>query len=129
MGRLGFPGKAYLHVRVRSAKDQALAKAIDVANGYENVVSLSDQQLAVDKAWPSFVFDKIDAKRASLIIGMFVNGSLTEVESIVTRIKEADLLQKLVDYVMSCNDPQYRSRGLMLRQHGCSIKPSRSSIT
>ena len=69
--------------------------------GPDNVINLFQPQLALDEAWPGFTFEKIDAERASLILGMFTNGSLVdETNAVIKRIGDADLLRKLVDYVV-----------------------------
>jgi hypothetical protein len=74
-------GKTYLHARVRSARDQALADQLDLESSADNVINLFQPQLALDEAWPGFTFEKIDAERASLILGMFINGSATGARS------------------------------------------------
>ena len=76
--QLGVPGKTYLHARVRSARDQALADKLDLESSADNVINLFPPQLALDEAWPGFTFEKIDAERASLILGMFIDGSLID---------------------------------------------------
>jgi len=99
--QLGVPGKTYLHARVRSARDQALAEKLDLESSVDNVINLFPPQLALDEAWPGFTFEKIDAERASLIMGMFINGSLIEdADAVIARIEEAGLFRKLVDCVI-----------------------------
>ena len=99
--QLGVPGKTYLHARVRSARDQALADKLDLEGGPDNVINLFPPQLALDQAWPGFMFEKVDAERASLILGMFINGSLIDdTDAVIRRIANADLFLKLVDYVV-----------------------------
>ena len=99
--QLGVPGKTYLHARVRSARDQALADNLDLEGGPDNVINLFPPQLALDQAWPGFMFEKVDAERASLILGMFINGSLIDdTDAVIRRIANADLFLKLVDYVV-----------------------------
>src|ERR1700722_9236335 len=68
--QLGVPGKTYLHARIRSARDQALAEKLDMESGADNVVGLFAQQLALDEAWPDLTFEKVDVERASLHMGM-----------------------------------------------------------
>ena len=107
--QLGMPGKSYLHARVRSARDQALAAKLDLEAGVDNVVPLFGQQLALDEAWPNFTFEKIDEKRASVVIGMFIEGSLADdIDAVITRIEEADLCRKLIDYVIDQAGTEYR---------------------
>lgn len=72
----GAPGKTYLHARVRSARDQALAEELDLEEGPSNVVSFVEKQLALDEAWPKLSFEKVDDHRASLLVGMFIQGTL-----------------------------------------------------
>ena len=99
--QMGVPGKTYFHARIRSARDQALAGQLDLEVGPDNVIKLFQPQLALDEAWPGFTFEKIDAERASLILGMFINGSLTDdTDAVIARIADADLFRKLVDYVV-----------------------------
>ena len=102
------PGKSYLHARVRSARDQTLAAKLDLEAGVNKVVPLFGQRLALDEAWPNFTFEKIDEKRASVVIGMFIDGSLADnTEAVITRIEEA-LFRKIVDYVISQAGRAYR---------------------
>ena len=56
--QLGVPGKTYLHARVRSARDQALADKLDLEGGPDNVINLFPPQLALDEAWPGFTFER-----------------------------------------------------------------------
>jgi hypothetical protein len=106
--QMGVPGKTYLHARVRSARDQALAGQLDLEGGPDNVINLFPPQLALDEAWPGFTFEKIDAERASLILGMFINGSLIDnPDAVIARIEEANLFRKLVDSVIDQAGPQY----------------------
>jgi hypothetical protein len=107
--QFGVPGKSYLHVRIRSARNQTLAERLDHKHGVENVVNLFELHLVLDEAWPGFTFEKVDQERASLLVGMFVDGSLTnETHAVVARIKEADLLLKLVDYAIGRVGAEYR---------------------
>jgi hypothetical protein len=106
--QLGVPGKTYLHARVRSARNQVLADKLDLEGGPDNVINLFPPQLALDEAWPGFTFEKIDAERASLILGMFINGSLIDnPDAVIARIVDASLFRKLVDYVIDRADSQY----------------------
>jgi len=106
--QLGVPGKTYLHARVRSARDQALADKLDPEVGPDNVINLFPPQLALDEAWPGFTFEKIDADRASLILGMFINGSLIhDADAVIARIEEASLFRKLVDCVIDQAGPEH----------------------
>jgi hypothetical protein len=99
--QLGVPGKTYLHARMRSARDQALAEKLDMESGTVNVIGLFAQQLALDGAWPRITFEKVDVERASLHMGVFVDGSLTDdTEAVIARIEQAGLLRKLVDYAI-----------------------------
>jgi hypothetical protein len=74
--QLGAPGKAYLQIRVRSARDPALADKLDAEAGDNNVVNLIDKQLPLDAAWPGLTFEKLDGERASMVVGMFIAGSV-----------------------------------------------------
>ena len=106
--QLGAPGKAYLQIRVRSARDQALADKLDAEAGDNNVVNLLDKQLPLDAAWPGLTFEKLDSERASVVVGMFIAGSVpAEGGKVVARIKEADLFRKLVDYVIEAAGLQH----------------------
>ena len=98
--QLGVPGRTYFHARVRSVRDQALADKLDLQGGPGNIVNLFQPQFALDEAWPGFAFEKIDAERASLILGMFIDGSLIDdTDVVIKRIEDASLFRKLVDYV------------------------------
>lgn len=105
---MGVPGKTYLHARVRSARDQALADQLDLEVGPDNVINLFPPQLALDEAWPGFTFEKIDDERASLILGMFIDGSLIDdTDAVIKHIEDADLLRKLVDCVIDQAGPEH----------------------
>jgi len=106
--QLGVPGKTYLHARVRSAPDQALAEKLDLESSVDNVINLFQPQLALDEAWPGFTFEKINGERASLILGMFINGSLIDdTDAVIARIEEASLFRKLADCVIDQADPEH----------------------
>ena len=105
--RLGLPGKTYLSVRVRSAWDQGLAEQLD-GEGSKKVVSLFEQQIEIDQAWPKFTFEKVDSKRASLIVGLFIGASLNDdPAAVINRIEQGDLGRKLVDYVIQQAGPEH----------------------
>jgi hypothetical protein len=107
--QLGVPGKTYLHARMRSARDQTLAEKLDLESGADNVVDLFAQQLALDEVWPGFTFEKVDAERASLHMGMFIDASLTDdTDAVIARIEEAGLFRKLVEYVVERVGMEYR---------------------
>jgi hypothetical protein len=100
--QLGAPGRSYLYVSLRSARDQALAAELDQKAGGENVVHLSDQHLALADAWPAITFEKIDPTRASTLLGMFIAGSLPDkTHEVIGRIREGDLLRKLLDHAIA----------------------------
>ena len=122
--QLGVPGKTYLHARVRSARDQALADKLDLEGGPDNVINLFPPQLALDEAWPGFTFEKIDAERASLILGMFINGSLIDdTDAVIARIEEANLFRKLVDCVIDRAGPEHSIASRQARCH-VDVRPS-----
>jgi hypothetical protein len=76
--------------------------------GPDKVINLFPPQLALDEAWPGFSFEKVDAERASLILGMFIDGSLVDdTDAVITRIELADLFRKLVDYVVDRANSQF----------------------
>jgi hypothetical protein len=107
--QLGVPGKTYLHARMRSARDQALAVKLDLESGADNVIDLLAKQLALDEAWPAFAFEKANAERASLQIGMFISGSLIDdTDTVIARIEKAGLFRKLVKYVVERAGLEYR---------------------
>jgi hypothetical protein len=106
--QLGAPDTTYLQIRVRSARDLALADKLDTAVGDNNVVKLLDKQLPLDAAWPGLTFEKLDSGRASVVVGMFIAGSVpAEGDKVVARIKEADLFGKLVAYVIGAAGPEH----------------------
>jgi hypothetical protein len=47
--QLGVPGKTYLHARMRSARDQALAEKLDLESGADNVMGLFAPQTTTDR--------------------------------------------------------------------------------
>jgi len=106
---LGLPGKTYLSARVCSARNQELAEQLDAQNSAINVVGLFQQLLALDGAWPNFSFDKLDGQRASLGIGLFIQGSLVhQPVAVLSRLEKPDLVRKLVDYVIDQAGSEHR---------------------
>jgi hypothetical protein len=102
--RLGVPGTTYVHARLRSARDPALAAQLDA--GMSNVLSLSDQQLGLDAAWPALPFEKVDHGRASLAIGAFIRGSLiADTAAVIMQIGKADIFRQLIDYLIEHAGP------------------------
>ncbi|WP_428394414.1 hypothetical protein [Lichenicoccus sp.] len=102
----GAPGNTYLHARLRSARNQPLAKQLDLSTGTSNIIDLANEQLAMDEAWPSLPFDKMNDERASLVIGAFLRGSLLDDgAAVLARIEKGDLVPKLLDYAISHSTP------------------------
>ena len=74
------------------------------------VVPLFGQQLALDEAWPSFTFDKFDRKarqRRHRHVHRRLDWS-NETDAVISRIEEADLFRKLIDYVIDRAGLEYR---------------------
>ena len=106
---VGAAGKSYLHVKLRSARNQDLATKLDQKPGVKNVINLSEHQLTLDKAWPKLTFENIDGERASLTVGMFIDGSLDgDTHAVIARIKAANLFLKLVNYAIDSAGAEYR---------------------
>jgi hypothetical protein len=98
--RFGLPGTTYLHVRLRSARVVELAALLDSTKDQAKIFNICLHQLSLDGAWPSLSFEKVDAERASLAIGLFIHGSLTaDTATVITRIQQGDLFRKLIAYV------------------------------
>jgi hypothetical protein len=105
--KFGAPGKTYLHARVRSARDQGLAEELDLGKDPSNVVSFLEKQLGLDEAWPSFSFDKLNDHRASLLVGMFIEGTLpADASAIAGRIEQGDLFGKIVEFMIEQVGPE-----------------------
>jgi hypothetical protein len=106
---VGAAGKSYLHVRLRSARNPDLANKLDQKPGVKNVITLAEHQLTLDKAWPKFAFENVSADRASLTVGMFIDGSLdSDTHAVVARIKAGNLFLKLVNYAIDNAGAEYR---------------------
>jgi hypothetical protein len=100
--QFGLTGKTYLHVRLRSARNVKLASHLDLPKGTENIVDLFQQQVALNDAWPDLPFEKVDGERASLSVGMFIQGSLiTDTADVIARIQKGGLFQGLVAYTIA----------------------------
>ena len=109
---LGVTGTTYVHARIRSARCEILAGQLDAADGALNIVSLADQQLALDAAWPGFTFENVNGQRASLAVGMFVSESLKDnPTAVVARLAKGDLFVKVVDYAIERVPEQARIGG------------------
>jgi len=94
-----------------------LALSLHATNRLGEAEPLFRHALAIDEArlgtlgeaWPNFTFEKIDEKRASVVIGMFIDGSLADnIDAVIARIEEADLFRKLIDYVIDRAGLEYR---------------------
>jgi hypothetical protein len=106
---VGAAGKSYLHVKLRSARNPDLANKLDQKPGVKNVITLAEHQLTLDKAWPKFTFENIDGERASLTVGMFIDGSLDgDTHAVIARIKAGSLFLKLVNYAIDNAGAEYR---------------------
>jgi len=100
--QLGLPGKTYLHVRLRSARNPELAAQLDLASGPENVFNLFQPQITLDAAWPDLAFEKLDAGRASLSVGLFIRGSLSEnAAAVLARLRQGDVFRQLAAYAVA----------------------------
>jgi hypothetical protein len=107
--QFGLPGTTYLHARLRSAHNAKLAAQLDLAKGSANIVDLFQQQLALNDAWPNLPFEKVDGERASLLVGLFIEGSLiTSTAAVLARIQKGNLFQKLIDYAIGHAGPENR---------------------
>jgi hypothetical protein len=100
--QFGVPDQAYLNVLLRSARNEGLA----VQTPADNVVHLAQPQLELDAAWPSFTFERVSAERASLVIGLFIQGAVdTAIPDVLARIRNGDLFRKLVAHVITAAGP------------------------
>jgi hypothetical protein len=97
--QFGLPDKTYVRVRMRSARSPNLAAELDTATNAKNVVPLVQPQLTPGDAWPQLKFEKVDGERASLVVGLFIQGSVaTDPAVVLARIRKGDLFEKLVAY-------------------------------
>jgi hypothetical protein len=104
--QFGLPDKAYLNVFMRSARNESLAAELDLKKSADNVVHLAQPQFALDAAWPSFTFERVNAERASLVIGLFIQGAVdTAIPDVLARIRNGDLFRKLVAHVITAAGP------------------------
>jgi hypothetical protein len=104
--QFGLPDKTYLNVLLRSARNQGLAAELDLEKPADNIVQLAQPQFALDAAWPSFTFERVNAERASLVIGLFIQGAVdTAIPDVLARIRNGDLFRKLVAHVITAAGP------------------------
>lgn len=102
----GLPDKAYLHVLLRSARNEDLAAELDFNKASDNVVQFQPQ-LALDAAWPNLSFERVDNERASIMVGLFIQGSLDkDIPDVLARIRKGDLCRKLVAYAIAAAGPE-----------------------
>jgi hypothetical protein len=100
--RFGLPGTTYLHARLRSAGAVKLVALLDSVGDKDKIFDLCMHQLSFESAWPNLSFEKVDAERASLEVGLFIQGSLiAETEAVIVRVENGDLFRKLIAYVIS----------------------------
>jgi hypothetical protein len=64
-------------------------------------------QFALDAAWPGLTFERVNGDRASLVIGLFIEGALnTDIPDILARIRNGKLFRKLVAHVITAAGPE-----------------------
>ncbi|MEA2730504.1 MAG: hypothetical protein QOD93_4893 [Acetobacteraceae bacterium] len=103
--QFGLPDRTYLNVLLRSARNQDLAAELDLEKP-DNVVHLTLPQFALDAAWPGLTFERVNAERASLVIGLFIQGTRdTEIPDVLARIRNGNLFRKLVAYAAAAAGP------------------------
>jgi hypothetical protein len=104
---LGLPDKTCVQARIRSARSPRLAAELDAATKADNVVALIQTQTTPAGAWPGMSFEKISGERASLLIGLFIEGSLaTDAPAILERVSKGDLFEKLAAYAVAQAGPE-----------------------
>lgn len=105
----GISDAIYLHARVRSARSPALVKQLEQEPSANNVVEIFKQNLTPAGAWPKISFDKVDNKRASLMIGLFVGGPpIDDPFAMLAHIKEGEPFRKLFAYVIRRAGQEHR---------------------
>jgi hypothetical protein len=103
----GVTDRSYLHVLLRSARNENLAAELDLKAPTDNVVQFVQPQLALDAAWPGLSFDKVNDERASVMVGQFIQGSLDkDVPDVLARIRKGDLFRKLVAHAVAAAEPE-----------------------
>jgi hypothetical protein len=103
----GLPDKTYVNVLLRSARNESLAAELDLKKPADNVVLLVQPQLALDAAWPELMFERVNAERASLVIGSFIQGVLgKDTPAILTQVRKGDLLRDMVAYAVAAAGPE-----------------------
>jgi hypothetical protein len=66
------------------------------------VVQFVQPQLALDAAWPDLSYDRVNDERASVMVGLFIEGSLDkDIPDVLSRIRKGHLFRKLVDHAVA----------------------------
>jgi hypothetical protein len=105
--QFGLPDRTYLSVLLRNARNQDLATELDLKRPADNVVEFVQPQLGLDAAWPNLSFDRVDDERASVMVGLFIHGSLDkDIPDILARIRNGDLFRKLVAHAIAAAGPE-----------------------
>jgi hypothetical protein len=74
--------------------------------GPSRCLHLTLPQFALDAAWPGLTFERVNAERASLVIGLFIQGTRdTEIPDVQARIRNGNLFRKLVAYAAAAAGP------------------------
>jgi hypothetical protein len=102
--QFGLPDKAYLNVLLRSARNQNLAAELNL----ERHADLAKPHFALDAAWPGLTFERVNVEGASLVIGLFIRGSLgKDMPAILARIRNDNLFRKLVAHAVTAAGPDH----------------------
>lgn len=102
--------KTYLFCRIRSARSPEQAIQIDniLAEKGNNIVGMTDHRQKLADAWGNIEFEKIDDQRASLAIGIFLRGSITDNPGVVLdRLSDIDCYQLLAEEVVKQAGPEH----------------------
>jgi hypothetical protein len=103
----GLPDTTCVQARIRSARSPRLAAELDAASEPDNVIALIQTQTTLAEAWPSVSFEKTSGERASLLVGLFIQGSLAgDASAVLERVSKRDLFEKLAAYMVAQAGPE-----------------------
>jgi hypothetical protein len=93
---VGADGYAWLHAKLRSVLAGDLFAEEDAASK----VSALPLKLGLAEAWPGIVFDRIDSKRASTVVGTFIRGSLaSEPLALLERLEQGRFIEAMARFL------------------------------
>lgn len=112
---LGVRPLSFSPVPGHESEDQALflmrlrSAIVETDDAATKVVNFGDLKLTLTSAWPHLTFEKVDSKRASVIVGVVIEGSPHNPKLLCDNLSNGKLARSAADYILSNIDEEYRT--------------------